>query len=186
MRVIAGTLKGRKLKVGRGKLRPTSSRVRTAIFNILPYDLADALVLDLYAGTGAMGIEALSRRAREVVFVDHSRDSARALKDNLVALDLLKCSRTFNKRASAAVKLLAAEGERFDLAFLDPPYQTNEADKLMSLLAEIEVLSAEAVVVVEHDDGRELQESYGALARFDRRRYGATAVSFYQAKETGA
>jgi len=186
MRVISGAYKGRKLKVrNNNKVRPTSGRVRAAVFDILAFDLADLAVLDLYAGTGAMGIEALSRGADLAVFVDAGRDSFRLFKENLEALGLKDRTRLMNKRAGPALKLLAAEEQRFDLVFIDPPYKIKEADKIMRLLSEMDVLDPGAMVVCENEDSRELSESYNTLTLTDRRQYGRTVVSFYEKGEAG-
>jgi 16S rRNA (guanine(966)-N(2))-methyltransferase RsmD len=181
MRVISGAYKGRRLKVGNNnKLRPTSGRARAAVFDILAFDLADLAVLDLYAGTGAMGIEALSRGAERAVFVDAGRDSFRLLKDNLKALGLDDRTLLMNKRAGPALKLLAAEERRFGLVFIDPPYKSREADKIMRLLSELDVLDPGATVVCENEDPGELSEKYNTLILTDRRQYGRTVVSFYE------
>jgi len=184
MRVIAGALKGRKLKAGdRGKVRPTSDRVRTAIFNILPRDLSGVLALDLYAGAGALGIEAISRGAESAVFVDSGRESARMIEYNVDALGLSDRTRLIKKRVEPAIKILAAEGGAFDLIFMDPPYQSGRIDKVMRLVAELGILVRGGMLVAEHGAGTVSPESVLGLARKDLREYGGTAVSFYELGE---
>ncbi|HUT51783.1 MAG TPA: 16S rRNA (guanine(966)-N(2))-methyltransferase RsmD [bacterium] len=181
MRVTSGNNKGRRLKTRTGnQTRPTSDRVRAAIFDILPLDISGAVVLDLYSGSGAMGIEALSRGAGQALFVDSSRDSIRVIRENLELMGLGDRCRLMNKRAAPALRLLGAEGSRFDLVFLDPPYPSGEAKKALELLAGLDVLTDEAIVVAEHDVDHELGASFGPLARVARREYGRTVISFYE------
>ena len=161
-------------------IRPTADRVRESIFNILPHDLADLSVLDLYAGAGAMGLEALSRHAKAAVFVDSAHEAIKLMRDNVDTIGLRDQARLMHKKAGAALKLLSAEGRAFDLVFLDPPYASGEADKALALIAALGLLNPRAVVVAEHAAGRELAPGYGPLTRFDHRVYGDTAVSFYR------
>lgn len=184
MRVIAGGRKGQRLKLPAGtRIRPTAGKVRQAVFNILPHDLSGSRALDLYAGSGALGIEALSRGARFAVMVDSGRESARLIRENLTATHFSDRARVMVKKAGAALKLLAAEGESFDLVFADPPYRGEEALRVLKMLGELELLSEEAVVVIEHAPTLELPENSGLLDRFDQRRYGSAAVSFYRKKD---
>lgn len=184
MRVISGTCKGRRLKIrASDRLRPTADRVRAAIFDILHLDLLGKKILDLYAGTGAMGIEALSRGGHFAVFVDSGRDSVKLIKQNLESLGLEHESLLMNKKTVPALKLLAAEGMRFDLVFMDPPYQSDDAERAMKTISELDILSPAATLVVEHETGREPADGYGRLTLYDRRRYGGTAVSFYRFEE---
>ena len=186
MRVISGEFKGRRLLLKKGRdVRPTSSRVRTAIFNILPRDLSGVMALDLYAGTGALGIEALSRGATAVVFVDSGRDALKCLRDNLEALNRADQFRLLHKKAGPALKLLAAENARFDLALIDPPYRSGEAPKVMNQLSRLPLLNPGAVAVIEHDPAERLLDEYGGLVRYDQRKYGATGLSFYEWREEG-
>ena len=181
MRIISGSHRGRRLKSKTGgKLRPTSDRVREAVFNILPPDLSEVLALDLYAGTGALGIEALSRGAFAAVFVDASHDAVKTIKDNLTDFGLDQEGRIVNKRALAALRMLADEGKKFDLVFADPPYRNDEPQRVMEALAELDLLSAEAVVVIEHEPEAKIAVVYGDLNRTDYREYGGTAVSFFE------
>lgn len=187
MRVISGSLKGHRLRaVGRGNVRPTSQRVREAVFDILPMDLSGVRVLDLYAGVGAMGIEAVSRGALFCVFVDSDHQAAKTIKDNVTALGLREKGRVMNKRAGPALKLLNADGERFDLVLVDPPYKSGDHDKIMRLMSELDILTEEAIIVVEHDPASKIEESYDPLVRYDHREYGKTAVSFYKRSETSS
>lgn len=181
MRIITGSHKGRRLKVSGGdRVRPTSGRVRAAIFDILPLDLSGVRVLDLYAGSGALGLEALSRGALSAVFVDSGDRALPGLVSNLRAMNAALQCRVMAKKVMPALKLLAAEGARFDLCFADPPYASRELDKVLGQLSALGLLSEEAMVVIEHDSAKTLSERYDALARVDHREYGGTAVTFYR------
>jgi 16S rRNA (guanine966-N2)-methyltransferase len=175
MRVIAGTYGGRTLKAPPGDgTRPTSDRVRESLFSILGDRTAEARVLDLFAGSGALGLEALSRGAQEVTFVDDHRSAIAAIKGNLTALKT-----TANVRQSDALKFLlaaSASGAQYDLVFLDPPYRL--AERLAPPLSEAlpAVLAPGAVAVAESDRRAPLALD---LPLKDERRYGDTLIRIY-------
>jgi 16S rRNA (guanine(966)-N(2))-methyltransferase RsmD len=123
MRIIGGSARGRRLKAHKGRaLRPTAARVKEALFNILPHDLTGAKVLDLFAGTGNVTIEALSRGAAEAILVDASAESTKTIRENLRRLDLTDRAKVWNAPVNRALRLLGGRRETFDLIFLDPPY----------------------------------------------------------------
>jgi len=175
MRVIAGTYGGRVLKAPPGAAtRPTSDRVREALFSILGARVEDARVLDLFAGSGALGLEALSRGADNVTFVDDAAPAIRSVKANLAALDA-----TATVRQTDAVRFLAAasgNGAQYDLIFLDPPYR--HAERLARPLSEAlpAVLAPGAVAVAESDRRAPLALD---LPLHDERRYGDTLIRIY-------
>lgn len=181
MRVIAGRLGGRRLTAPRGlATRPTSDRVREALFSALGH-VAGARVLDLYAGTGALGIEALSRGAARAVFVENARPAIAALRENLAALDLLGSARVVTQPAARAVAAIAAEGP-FDLVFADPPYAAlAEVPPLVAVLAR-GALAPGARFVLEHAS-RDAAPDLGALAPRATRAYGDTAITIYDTAE---
>ena len=179
MRIIAGAFKGRRLAPVLGGTRPTAAKVREAVFNILGPALGGVRVLDLFAGTGALGIEALSRGAAAAVFVEDHLQSLKVLRRNLDDLGLLDRSPVWPLPVTTALKKLAARGERFDLAFLDPPYGGGDAVAALSALAALNLMSPGARVVVEHSRRESLPEACGALTRLMVRRYGDTQVAFY-------
>src|SRR5262244_1517300 len=124
MRVIGGNARGRRLKVPKGQtLRPTAARVKEALFNILPHDLSGAKALDLFAGTGNLTIEALSRGATAAILVDASAESGKAIRENVRRLDLTDRTKVLIMPVARALRLLMGQGETFDLIFLDPPYE---------------------------------------------------------------
>lgn len=182
MRVIAGRLGGRRLSAPHGlATRPTSDRVREALFSALG-DVAGARVLDLYAGTGALGIEAVSRGAARAVFVESARPAIATLRENLTALDLLGATRLVAQPAARAVATLGAEGP-FDLVFADPPYAAlAEVPPLVAILEKSGALAAGARFVLEHAS-RDAAPPLGALVARPTRTYGDTAITIYDAPE---
>jgi 16S rRNA (guanine(966)-N(2))-methyltransferase RsmD len=180
MRVIAGAFKGRVLAPVKGRIRPTAAKVREAIFNILGEAVAQARVLDLFAGTGALGIEALSRGAKAAVFVEDHPAALKVLRRNLEDLGLTAQAQVFPGAVTPALKKLAARKDRFSLAFLDPPYGGGAADALAALAA-ADLLAPQAWVVAEHSRRDSLPEICGSLTRRELRRYGDTQVAFYLA-----
>jgi 16S rRNA (guanine(966)-N(2))-methyltransferase RsmD len=185
MRIIGGRVGGRTLKAPRGDgTRPTSDKVREAIFNILGNipdapDGPPAQVLDLYAGSGALGLEALSRGAGRALFIDADRDACDLVRANADALGLVA-----EVRCIPVVRWLVKEGgPGYGWIFLDPPYashETGELEKALELIAKKGLLDPGGVVVAEHEWKSAPDDRYGTLALFDRRRYGQTAVSFYR------
>jgi len=179
MRVIAGAFKGRRLAPVKGRIRPTAAKVREAVFNILGDAIAGVRVLDLFAGTGALGIEALSRGAEAAVFVEDHPEALKVLRRNLENLGLAAHAGVLPMPVTTALRKLAARGARFSLAFLDPPYGGGLAAAALDALAAAGVLAPGAWVVVEHSRRESLPESAGELTRRESRRYGDTQVAFY-------
>jgi 16S rRNA (guanine966-N2)-methyltransferase len=177
--VIAGRLGGRKLVAPRGAAtRPTADRVREALFSALG-DITGAAVCDLYAGTGALGIEALSRGARRAVFVESGRPALVSLRENLAALDLREAALVVPMPVDRALPRLAGEGP-FDLVFLDPPYAAlaQAAVAAARLAGPLGLLAPEGRVVLEHSS-RDAPPEIEGLTRAETRTYGDTAVSLY-------
>ena len=183
MRIIAGAFKGRRLAPVKGSIRPTAAKVREAVFNILGSAVPEARVLDLFAGTGALGIEALSRGAAAAVFVEDHPEALKVLRRNLADLGLAERTTVWPLPVAAALKKLAGRGERFGLAFLDPPYGGGAAAAALSALGSLNLLAPGARVVVEHSRRESLPEACGALTRLEVRRYGDTQVAFYLVAE---
>jgi 16S rRNA (guanine(966)-N(2))-methyltransferase RsmD len=183
MRLTGGLDRGRRLRAPRGaQTRPTAAKVREAIFNILGPPHA-AAVLDLYAGTGALGIEALSRGASKAVFVEREHQALVTLRRNLKELGLDERATVIGADVGAALRRLGTGTERFSWVFLDPPY-AKETEGVLHELAGCGILAPCAVVIVEHDrrnrpPGAEAS-SVGGLFLTDRRAYGDTELSFYR------
>jgi 16S rRNA (guanine(966)-N(2))-methyltransferase RsmD len=180
MRVIGGNARGRRLKVPRGKtLRPTAARVKEALFNILPHDLSGSKVLDLFAGTGNLTIEALSRGATEAILVDSSAESGKAIRENLHRLDLADRTKVWITPVARALRLLARRGETFDMIFLDPPYEHKWIGTTLKIIGDGRLLRETGVLVAEHSIREPVEPRYDSLALRDQRRYGSTLLSFF-------
>ena len=177
MRVIAGTRKGHTLVAPRGTdTRPTSDRVREALFSTLGSVEGDR-VLDLFAGSGALGIEALSRGAAHATFVDAGRPAGAAIRDNLRELGL-EARATVIPADAVATAARHQGAAPWRLVFVDPPYRSDLATRAVLALPS-ERLAEDAVIVIEHDRRSAPPETLGSLLRTDQRRYGDTLISFY-------
>jgi 16S rRNA (guanine966-N2)-methyltransferase len=183
MRIIAGALKGRRLAAVRGKMRPTSDKVREAVFSILGPAVPGARVVDLFAGTGALGLEALSRGAKSAVFVEEHPASLTVLRRNVANLGLADRAEILPMSVKAGLRKLAARQAVFDLAFLDPPYGGGLAPAALIDLAGAGILSPAARVVAEHSRRETLPEAVATLEQVEVRRYGDTQVAFYVVQE---
>jgi 16S rRNA (guanine(966)-N(2))-methyltransferase RsmD len=180
MRVIGGNARGRRLKVPKGRtLRPTAARVKEALFDILPRDLSGMRLLDLFAGTGNVTIEALSRGAEEAVLVDASAASGRAIRANLRALALTDRAHLWCMPVEQALRRLERQQENFDLIFVDPPYGRKLVERTLKMIARGSILRATGTVVAEHSMRDEIATRYGGLELHSRRRYGDTMLSFF-------
>jgi 16S rRNA (guanine966-N2)-methyltransferase len=190
MRIIAGTYRSRPLKALHGTdVRPTSDRLRETLFNVLaaaksggsPGGFEDSVWLDIFAGTGAVGIEALSRGARQVYFVDSSRKSAALIRENLRSLGIDEGFEVIEREAATALKLLDSEAVRCDYCFLDPPYRMQAAyEQALGFLSQSQLLRPESVVIAEHDRRFDPDERFGSLVRFRRLEQGDSVLSFYR------
>ena len=181
MRIIGGKYRSRVLKGFEGEaVRPTSDRAREALFNILSLKVVGARVLDLFAGSGAVGIESLSRGAKEVVFNDNAKQSIALIKSNLSALKIgiSDEARVFNY--DYATCLDAVQG-RFDIIFIDPPYALDYGEKALEKIAKKGLLSENGVAVYERD--RAFEGEIKGLEKYDERRYGKAFFSFFRLKK---
>ena len=183
-RVIAGIAGGRVLKSPSGDAtRPTSDRVREAIFEILASRAPNIeRVLDLYSGTGAMGIEALSRGAIHCDFVESGSKACQVIKQNLALTRLQDGAQLFQEPVSRALGRLTGS---YDLVVADPPYEYDRAERELDDLVNRQLLTAQAIIVVEHSKRREWPDQLASLSRFLSRRYGDTNISLYQLPQEG-
>ena len=170
------------------KVRPTAARVKESLFNILPRDFSGMDVLDLFAGSGNLSIEALSRGAAKAVLVDASERSAATIRENLRRLGWIPLTEVWTAPAVRALKGLAKRGDQFDMIFLDPPYEQGWVERTLKALARSDLLRPTGIVVVEHSAREPVNASYGTLVLKDQRQYGDTLLSFFQcaAKERPA
>ncbi|HOP39597.1 MAG TPA: 16S rRNA (guanine(966)-N(2))-methyltransferase RsmD [Geobacteraceae bacterium] len=190
MRVIGGTARGRRLHTPRGlSVRPTSDRVKEALFNILAGTfgaLDECAVLDVFAGTGNLGIEALSRGARHAVFIDSSRASNEIISKNLSLTGFSDRSRVIPRDFSAALTILEAEGGVFQLVFLDPPYRKGLVEKCLDQLGQSSCIDEETMVVAEFSSREDIIVPEGRLQLIDKRVYGDTALAFFISTRKGS
>ncbi len=184
MRIIAGQYRSRPLHSLPGlDLRPTSDRLRETLFDILAAagSLENSVWLDLYAGTGAVGIEALSRGAREVYFVELAKKHARLLRENLSSLNIDTGFEMHEREVSKALPLLESTGVVCDFCFLDPPYRMRGAyEQTLGYLSQSRLLQPSSIVIAEHEKKFDLDERFGALVRYRRLDQGDASLSFYR------
>jgi 16S rRNA (guanine(966)-N(2))-methyltransferase RsmD len=186
MRIVAGIARGRRLRAPKGRLvRPTADRVKEAVFSMLESraGCTDREVLDLFAGAGTLGIEALSRGAAAAVFVEPSRAAAAAIRGNLQDAGLT--GEVMELAADRAIGRLAAAGRRFDLVFLDPPYGKGWIGRTLTPLDQAELVRPGGWVVVEYDGHEPTAPEVGRLVQHITRRYGDTHVALYRARDEG-
>ena len=184
MRVIAGQYRSRVLSAPKGRdTRPTSDRLRETLFNVLAPHIDGAVFVDLYAGSGAVGIEALSRGAREAIFVEQAEPALKAIRANLAALGIRGGYTLEPRSVNAALKRLASTGRMADIVFLDPPYESfDEYEVALGLLGGecSGLLAPYAIVVAEHAKKNDLAEQYGELSQYRVLKQGDAALSFYK------
>ncbi len=192
MRIIAGSAKGRKilspLNEGRvpekGELkatRPTLDRVKESMFNIIAHKIDNARVLDLFAGTGSLGLEAASRGAKEVVFLEKFKESYDLLVENIETLGFRDKSKTHCRESFSFIKGLGEEGEKFNIIFVDPPYLNQMVEKAILRIEEEDLLTEDGVIVSKYDKGEPIfTPELGKYELVDQRKYGNTILGFYQ------
>lgn len=188
MRISSGQLKGRKIasrKVfsikSRGdELRPTSAKVREAIFDILQNDIRDAVFLDLYAGTGAVGFEALSRGAERVFFIEDNHIRSKTIKDYIREIGSVNRAYVYSERAQDFLKRASKSGMSFDIIFADPPYASDEIMKILLLLNEHDVLKEGGCLIIEHPSKSSLSEHTQFLRFVKNYKYGDAMLTLYR------
>lgn len=188
MRVIAGTFRSRPLVAPKGRdTRPTSDRLRETLFNVLAPRIQGSVFLDLYAGSGAAGIEALSRGAREAIFAENAEPAQRKIRANLASLGIRGGYSLEARSVAAGLKRLAAAEHKADIVFLDPPYgEAGEYESTLGLLGgECSAVLAEgAIAIAEHLKKLGLADCYGALKRYRVLKQGDSVLSFYAIAES--
>jgi len=179
MRVISGMLKGRRLVAPAGlSTRPTADRIKESVFNILGDSVQSAMVLDIFAGTGALGIEALSRGATHAVFIDQAKAALTAIRTNIRKLGISDRTRVLQWNISKGLTCLSSMPQAFDLVFMDPPYKSNAVVPAMTALLACGALAPTARIVIEHSVQEPLDMCPAPLTLTDQRRFGKTLVSF--------
>lgn len=191
MRITAGNLKGRRInfrKVQKAAkkelaLRPTSSKVRESIFNIIGALISDSQFVDLYAGTGAVGIEALSRGASAVFFVEADRKRTEQIEKMLKDCGYISRANIIREEASAFIAKAVKEGLKFDIVFLDPPYHTGELEHILPQLSGREMLNDKGIIIAEHLSKKKLPDEIGIFVQKKAYKYGDTMLTLYRKKQ---
>ena len=182
MRIIGGKYRSRALSEFPGEdVRPTSDRAKEALFNMLAFRLMGARVLDLFAGSGALGLESLSRGAKEIVFNDFSKDSLAIVKKNLAALKIPVNGEEAKVMQSDYLSCLSIMRGKFDVIFLDPPYRFDYGQKALETISSKKLLSEDGVAVYERD--RAFDGEIDGLEKYDERKYGKTYFTFFRVKK---
>ena len=179
MRIISGTSRGRKLATPRNhSLRPTSDRAKESLFNILREEMEGKVVLDLFAGTGNLGIEALSRGAKKALFVEKGRQAVRLIQRNLTQLGLEERSEILPKDVNRAIGILNQRGEFFDLILMDPPYEKGLIQKTLMKLNSHPIYHKDSILVIEHNRREPLPHTLEGWNLIRQRQIGDTVISF--------
>lgn len=180
MRIITGAYRGRRLETPRDfSVRPTSDKVKEAIFSMISQDIDEAMVLDLFAGTGSLGLEALSRGAKHCYFIDNERESVRMLKSNINHCKADNESTVFVgdfKYAMSRIK------EPIDIAFLDPPYEGNILEEALLKVSQEGFMAPEGLVITEHGPKNSMPDNIGSLEKIKEKKYGQVHVTIYRAE----
>ncbi|WP_108022543.1 16S rRNA (guanine(966)-N(2))-methyltransferase RsmD [Melghirimyces profundicolus] len=180
MRIIAGEARGVRLRSVPGlEVRPTTDRIKESLFQIIGPWFDGGLVLDLFAGTGSLGLEALSRGAERAVFTDRSRASVETIRHNLKAAGMEGRAEVYRRDARAALRTLARRKKTFRYIFLDPPYKEAILPGVLQAIAENDLLEPEGIIVAEHGVDRELEPVYRRLVRVRNLVYGDTVIDLY-------
>ena len=178
MRVITGKARGVVLKTPDGMAtRPTTDRVKEALFNIIQFDIPTARVLDLFGGTGQLGIEALSRDAKSAVFVDEREDAYRIIRENLRRTKLEAYGRVVRSDYMAFLKTCR---EKFDIVLLDPPYAEVFLENSLKMITEIDILQTGGIIVTERPKGKDLPWDFPGFSRSKDYKYGNTLITIYR------
>ncbi|ANB59237.1 16S rRNA (guanine(966)-N(2))-methyltransferase RsmD [Anoxybacteroides amylolyticum] len=186
MRVISGICKGRPLQAVPGmSTRPTTDKVKEAMFNMVGPYFSEGLALDLFAGSGGLGIEALSRGMERAIFVDYDGKAVQTIRKNIASCGLTERAEIYRNDAERALKAIAKRKLKFHLIFLDPPYKKQKLEALLSFIDEHRLLAQTGYIVAEHSHDVQLPRQIGQLMKVKHEVYGITAVSIYACAEKG-
>ena len=185
MKIGSGRFRGRSIETPRGKkTRPTSGRLKKALFDIIAPDLGGARVLDLYAGAGALGLEAISRGASHATFVERGRSAADAIANNLDRLGIAGQAEILQFEVGPAIHQLAQRGEQFHIILLDPPYRSDLHATVLGQIDEASLLTEDGFVVIEHHHKLALNDVVGRLRKVRTVRAGESCLTFYNKSNT--
>ncbi len=184
MKILAGKFKKRNFYMPRG-IRPSQDKLRKALFDYLGGNLTGLRFIDLFAGSGAVGLEALSRGCHELIFVENNHRHAAVIRDNLASFgiryaeDMAAPVSVWTSDAFAAVKMLASKGRTFDLVFADPPYRQQLGKKILKTLGAHDIVKPNSYVIIQHDRKETLPSQEGSVMLIRERRYGTSLLSIY-------
>ena len=179
VRVISGSARGLKLNTpGDDRVRPTTDRVKESMFNIVQDWVHDSQVLDLFAGSGALGIEALSRGASQAVFCDNSLDSIKIIKSNIEKARVADRSQIVSGDFKRCLRDMEAKNQSFDMIFVDPPYYEGLFEEVLDTIRSCKILKKDGIVIVEHDAKKPIGQVEG-LEVYKEKKYGITMLTFY-------
>jgi RNA methyltransferase, rsmD family len=179
VRVISGSARGLKLNTpGDDRVRPTTDRVKESMFNIVQDWVYDSQVLDLFAGSGALGIEALSRGASQAVFCDNSLDSIKIIKSNIEKARVVDRSQIVSGDFKRCLRDMEAKNQSFDMIFVDPPYYEGLFEEVLDTIRSCKILKKDGIVIVEHDAKKPIGQVEG-LEVYKEKKYGITMLTFY-------
>ena len=181
MRVISGTAKGTKLNsIDSILTRPTLDRVKESLFNIIQNNIKDSIVLDLFSGSGALAIEALSREAKEAVLCDNSYEAIQIINKNLKETKLEEKAKVIREDYIHAMQILSKESKKFDIIFLDPPYKSDYIIKSIKEIIKLDLLKSDGIIVAETDDKDKIEKirNIKEIEVYDERKYGIVLIIF--------
>lgn len=183
MRIISGEYRGFRLKAPKGEnTRPTTDRVKESVFSIIESKkriTSEAQVLDLFAGSGGIGLEFLSRGAAHACFVDSDASSISIIKDNISKCKVENRTEVYRNDVLKAVELLSRKRKKFDYIYMDPPYEKNIIPKVIETIYNSGVLNSNGIIIAEHEAGLELEDAECNMVKIDSRKYGSIGVSFF-------
>lgn len=181
LRIISGERKGRVIQTLEGiNTRPTSDRVKESLFNILMFRIPDSSILDLFSGSGNLGLEFLSRGAKDAVFVEKNSAALKILRQNCKALDYLDKAKVLPYDVIRAINQLFKDKKKFDIVIMDPPYDKGLEIPTITALDEADLVKEDGIIVVEHLFENHLPHNIGSFVQYDLRKYRGTAISFYR------
>lgn len=184
VRIIAGKARGRKLiPPATMETRPTLDRVKESMFSIIQNYIPDAVVVDVFAGTGSLGLEAASRGAKEVYLVDRSKDAFSLLKQNIENLKFEDTCHALNKDSYEALRYLSDKNKVFDIIFIDPPYCKEMIPEAIKIIYDKKMLSKDGIIVTKIDSIEEIYEGYEEISLIKSRKYGNTTICLYKYEE---
>lgn len=183
MRIIAGTLKNRRIKSREGReTRPTLERIKEAIFSIIGEKVVNAKFLDFYSGTGNVTFEALSRGAERAIMIEENKEALKVIIENVNHLGVENKCRAYKNDVFRAAEILARKNEKFDIIFLDPPYKENISTRTIEKISDENLLEKDGIIISEHSNYEKMSDKIGNFVKYDERDYNKKIVSFYRFK----